>query len=85
MRCCEFGCDHGSVTLEHRPAALFASDVAAPVELASAILRLPHGLEATSTAEHVAASWTGGVGALASLGSYRASLPIGEAKVGRPV
>ena len=65
--------------------ALFAGDITAPVELTTAVFRLPHGPETAPTAEHVAATSAGCVGALASLGAHRACLSVGKTKVGRPL
>ena len=65
----------------HRSSALFANDIAAPVEFASAIFRLPFGLEAPATAEHPTATSSGGVGAFAATGSNRARLTVGLTKV----
>lgn len=58
-----------SVALVHRSSTLLADDIAAPVELALAILCFPFGVETSPTAEHVAATGAGAVGALPSSGA----------------
>lgn len=65
-----------SVAPVHWSVALLADNIAAPVELAATIFRLPFSLEAATTAEHITATSARCVGALTTSRSNRTRLSV---------